>query len=207
MRHDRREWWIPRGLMTSCSHGNNHGSGRSATGVGPTQFVDIAFIIGQSDGLCGHKAPFSIAKLRSKDGTMPRANRHYLPNYVWHITHRCHKKDFLLRFVRDRRRWLYWLYEARGRCGLRVLDYTVTSNHIHLLVQDQGQGENARSMQLISGRTAQEYNQRKNRKGAFWEDRYHATAVDQDRHLARCIAYIWRLHLPAEQQFCGIGQL
>jgi putative transposase len=30
-------------------------------------------------------------------------------------------------------------------------------------------------MQLIAGRTAQEYNRRKNRQGAFWEDRYHAT--------------------------------
>jgi len=23
---------------------------------------------------------------------MLRANRHYIPGYVWHITHRCHKK-------------------------------------------------------------------------------------------------------------------
>lgn len=45
-------------------------------------------------------------------------------------------------------------------------------------------------MQLIAGRTAQEYNIRKNRKGAFWEDRYHATAVQTDGHLARCITYI-----------------
>jgi hypothetical protein len=43
---------------------------------------------------------------------MPRANRHYIPGYVWHITHRCHKKDFLLKFARDRRRWLRWLFEA-----------------------------------------------------------------------------------------------
>jgi putative transposase len=121
---------------------------------------------------------------------MPRANRCFLPNHVWHITHRCHKKDFLLKFVRDRRRWLYWLFEARGRFGLSILDYTVTSNHIHLLVQDQGRGEIARGMQLVAGRTAQEYNQRKNRKGAFWEDRYHATAVDKDEYLARCITYI-----------------
>ena len=27
----------------------------------------------------------------------------------------------------------------------------------------------------IAGRTGQEYNQRKKRKGTFWEDRYHAT--------------------------------
>lgn len=36
---------------------------------------------------------------------MPRANRHFLPNHVWHITHRCHEKTFLLRFARDRRRF------------------------------------------------------------------------------------------------------
>jgi hypothetical protein len=29
---------------------------------------------------------------------MPRANRHFLPGYVWHITHRCHRKNFLLKF-------------------------------------------------------------------------------------------------------------
>jgi hypothetical protein len=28
---------------------------------------------------------------------MARANRHYLPGCVWHITHRCHKKEFLPR--------------------------------------------------------------------------------------------------------------
>ena len=27
---------------------------------------------------------------------MPRANRHFLPGHVWHITHRCHRKEFLL---------------------------------------------------------------------------------------------------------------
>jgi len=47
-----------------------------------------------------------------------------------------------------------------------------------------------KSIQLIAGRTAREYNQRKNRKGAFWEDRYHATAVKTGNHLIRCLAYI-----------------
>ena len=47
-----------------------------------------------------------------------------------------------------------------------------------------------RSLQLIAGRSGQEYNQRKKRKGAFWEDRYHATAVDVDEHLVRCMIYL-----------------
>ncbi len=121
---------------------------------------------------------------------MARANRYYIPNCVWHITHRCHKREFLLRFLRDRKRWMYWLFEAKKRYGLRILNYAVTSNHIHLLVIDSGREVIPKSIQLIAGRTAQEYNQRKKRKGAFWEDRYHATAIESDKHLISCMIYI-----------------
>ncbi len=51
-------------------------------------------------------------------------------------------------------------------------------------------GEISRSMQLIAGRTAQQYNTRKSRKGAFWDDRYYATAIESGRHLAHCMVYI-----------------
>jgi len=121
---------------------------------------------------------------------MPRAHRHHLPGLVWHLTHRCHRRDFLLKFARDRTRYLHWVYEARRRYGLCLLDYMVTSNHVHLLVKDTGPSAISRSMQLIAGRTAQEYNLRKSRVGAFWEDRYHATAIERDTHLHRCISYI-----------------
>jgi hypothetical protein len=66
----------------------------------------------------------------------------------------------------------------------------VTSNPIHLLLKDTGANVIANSMQLIAGRTAQEYNRRKGRHGAFWEDRYHATAVDIEEHLHSCLVYI-----------------
>jgi hypothetical protein len=52
---------------------------------------------------------------------MPRANRHYIPGYVWHITHRCHKREFLLKFSRDRRRWLAWLCEAKTKHIMSLL--------------------------------------------------------------------------------------
>jgi len=42
--------------------------------------------------------------------------------------------------------------------GLSVLNYVVTSNHVHLMVKDTGANVIAESMQLIAGRTAQEYN-------------------------------------------------
>jgi putative transposase len=53
------------------------------------------------------------------------------------------------------------VFEAKKRFGLSVLDYMVTSNHVHLLINDTRPNVLARSMQLIAGRTAQEYNARK----------------------------------------------
>lgn len=43
---------------------------------------------------------------------------------------------------------------------------------------------------MVAGRTGQEYNLRKKRKGAFWEGRYHATAIESEQHLLRCLVYI-----------------
>jgi len=91
----------------------------------------------------------------------------------------------------------------------------VTSNHIHLLVFDTG-GRNIipDSIKLIAGRTGQEYNVRKSRKGAFWEDRYHATAVESSRYLRQCIAYIdmnmvrtGAVKHPSEWEFCGYNEI
>lgn len=72
---------------------------------------------------------------------MPRANRHFLPDRVWHITHRCHQREFLLKFARNRERYLHGLFEAKQRVGLCVLNDMVTSNHIHLLVKDTDRNE------------------------------------------------------------------
>ena len=69
-------------------------------------------------------------------------------------------------------------------------------------------------MQLIASRTAQEYNWRKNRKGAFWEDRYHATAIEQDGHLFRCVVYLDMnmvragvVNHPSDWEFSGYNEI
>lgn len=121
---------------------------------------------------------------------MPRAHRYFIPGHVWHITHRCHQREFLLNRPEDRQRWLYWLAEACERFGLCVLDYIVTCNHVHMLVRDRGYKEIPRSVALVAGRTGWEFNRGNDRLGAFWQDRYHATAVDSESHLFRCIRYI-----------------
>jgi REP element-mobilizing transposase RayT len=110
---------------------------------------------------------------------------------------------------------MHWLFEARKRYGLCILNFTVTSNHVHLLVFDSGDKKALpRSIQLIASRTAQEFNQRKNRNGAFWQDRYHATAVENGEHLRQCLVYIDMnmvragvVSHPSKWEFCGYNEI
>jgi hypothetical protein len=82
------------------------------------------------------------------------------------------------------------------------------------LVLDSGEDVIRTSLQLIAGQTAQEFNQRKKRKGAFWEDRYHATAVDSEAHLERCMIYMdlnmvraWVVSDPVDWPYGGYREI
>ncbi len=147
---------------------------------------------------------------------MARAKRHFIPGYTWHITHRCHKKEFLFLFDKDKKRYIEWLFQAKKKYNIQILNFIVTSNHVHLLISDNAKNRKTipNSVKLVAGRTAQEYNQRKNRKGAFWEDRYHSTAIENDAHLIKCMNYIdfnmvraGVVNSPFDYEYCGLHEI
>ena len=54
---------------------------------------------------------------------MPRANRYFVPGQVYHLTHRCHNRDFLLKFARDRDAYRTKLRQALVETEVFLLDY------------------------------------------------------------------------------------
>jgi len=88
---------------------------------------------------------------------VPRAHRYYLAGRIWHLTHRCHGRQFLLKFACDSQAWIGLALRSPQRFGLCVLDYMVTSNHIHLLVDDwKGREVIPQSIQMTAGRSGRE---------------------------------------------------
>jgi putative transposase len=71
-----------------------------------------------------------------------------------------------------------------------LLSYNITCNHVHLVVFSDYVEQIARFMQRAAGAFAQDYNRRKNRSGAFWEGRYHATIVDSGSYFWECLKYV-----------------
>jgi len=98
-----------------------------------------------------------------------------------------------LKYKIDKQAWLRWILAAKNEYKLCILNYMITSNHIHLLLLDRDDRNDraiSRSFHLAEARIAQEYNKRKKRSGAFWEDRYHATAIETGGHFVNCLTYI-----------------
>ena len=50
------------------------------------------------------------------------------------MTHRCHNPECLLRFALDRDGYRDRLREHLSELAVALLDYCITSNHVHLLL-------------------------------------------------------------------------
>ncbi|HVR37319.1 MAG TPA: transposase [Methylomirabilota bacterium] len=121
---------------------------------------------------------------------MPRAHRLGVQGGVFHLTHRCHNRVHFLKFARDRDAYRAKMRTALSLFDLSLLDYCLTCNHVHLLVDAKDRLEVSGFMRRVAGEFAGTYNRRKDRINAIWGDNYHATLVDSGQYLWRCLMYI-----------------
>ena len=121
---------------------------------------------------------------------MPRANRLKVKEGLFHLTHRCHNRAFFLRFARDRDAYRALMRQKLRRFDVALLDYCVTCNHVHLLVDAQDRLQVSGFMREVAGEFARYYNKRKKRINAVWGDNFHATLVESGQYLWRCLRYI-----------------
>ena len=86
--------------------------------------------------------------------------------FCCHVTQRCQERRFLFRWQCDRRQYLRRLRAMTVRYPVSVLNFVVTSNHVHLLLWSERASSIASGMQFLSGVAAQDYNRRTGREGA-----------------------------------------
>ncbi len=145
---------------------------------------------------------------------MPRASDYLLPGYTYHLTHRCHDRQFLLRFAKDRDTYREWLRVGVKRHSVPVYGFCITSSHVHILAHVDSVESVSSLMHLASGATAKRYNLRKGRMGSMWQHPYHCTIVEDGRHLLNCLTYI-NLNMvragvvrgPVEWRWCSHDEL
>jgi len=76
------------------------------------------------------------------------------------------------------------------RYRIDVLDYIVTSNHVHLLLTAKKASSISEGLRYLHGRVGQWYNKQIKSSGSFWSDRFHSTLIQDGEHLSMCLFYI-----------------
>ena len=66
---------------------------------------------------------------------------------------------------------------GKERNGMRLIEYTVLSNHVHLVVEVNDRTHLSRGMQGLNIRLAKALNRHWRRKGKVFADRYFAVIV------------------------------
>jgi putative transposase len=84
------------------------------------------------------------------------------------------------------------LEEARDRFGLRVIEFSVLGNHLHLVVEADSSNALSRGMQGLNIRIAKALNLLMRTKGSVFADHYHPRLLRTPTELVNAIAYVLR---------------
>ncbi|MEO8902532.1 MAG: transposase [Polyangiaceae bacterium] len=72
----------------------------------------------------------------------------------------------------------------------RVVHYSVQENHLHLLVEAEGKRALSSGIRGLMIRIARRVNQLIFRRGRFWADRWHGTALTAPRQVRNALVYV-----------------
>ncbi len=112
----------------------------------------------------------------------------FVPGNIWLLRHCCFNNQAFFYNRVERRRYLYWLFQARRRFGLSILNYSVHINEVHLMCMDKGRGEIPCSMHMLAEAMADDLNTRKQTTGQVWENHYQAAVITSTHEIPQALA-------------------
>jgi putative transposase len=78
----------------------------------------------------------------------------------------------------------------RAPAHFRVLQFSIQSDHVHLIVEAANMQALSRGMQGLSISIARRVNRLLGRRGRFWVDRFHARALESPRSMRNALVYV-----------------
>lgn len=117
-----------------------------------------------------------------------------------HIIVRGIGKQILFEDDEDRRKYLFFLQKYSSESDITLLAYCLMENHVHLLIYNAN-GSFPVFMKKMGVSYAYYYNQKYDRSGHLFQDRYRSEVIEDDAYLLAAFRYI--LNNP---QKAGIGK-
>lgn len=84
---------------------------------------------------------------------------------------------------------LHELSRARAK-GVRVVQYSIQSDHVHLIVEGADAADLSAQMRTLFSRVAMMVNQAAGRRGSLFRDRHHRHALKTPREVRNALVYV-----------------
>jgi len=92
-------------------------------------------------------------------------------------------------------------FHACDHFGMRLIQFSVQGNHIHLIVEAQDQASLSRGMQGLAIRLARGMNRLGARTGKVFADRYHARVLRTPSEVRNAVHYVLHNQRKHEQRY------
>lgn len=120
---------------------------------------------------------------------MPRNQRRLSKTGTYHIMMRGNERKNLFLDEEDKQRFLETLFAKKKETGFFLLVYCLMDNHVHLVLQ-VGEEELATTMKRINASYAYYFNQKYNRVGHLFQDRFKSEPIEDEKYLMAVTRYI-----------------
>ena len=134
---------------------------------------------------------------------MPRAARARSESGFYHVVAKGNGGQNLFEDASDYRAFLELVSAAAEKCGMSVHAYCLMSNHVHLLLEDQG-GRLSDFMKSLTTGYAMRFNAKTGHIGHVFQQRFKSQPVEDEVHLLQAVRYIH--NNPAKAGMCSADE-
>ncbi len=111
---------------------------------------------------------------------MPKPRRTILQGVTYHCFTRCHGKRNLFHSSYTKKYFIEAIAMCQEKYCFELIAAEPVGNHIHLIIKTVENSETISSiMQYIKARIAEKYNRAVGETGAFWNERFGSTIIEQ----------------------------
>lgn len=120
---------------------------------------------------------------------MPRTAREESKTGVYHVILRGINQQNIFEDDEDKNKFLWIIREVKELCGFSVFAYCLMNNHVHLLIR-VGNQPLGQIFKRIEGKYVYWFNNKYQRSGHLFQDRFKSEPVEDDEYLLTAICYI-----------------
>lgn len=133
---------------------------------------------------------------------MPRNSRNYINTTFFHIMVQGLNKEFIFNKDEDKEQYLKFVNKIKKEVNIVIISYCIMDNHVHILVKTDTIDQLSRFMHKVNTLYAIYYNQKYNRVGYVFRDRYKSQIIYSEKQLYTCINYIH--NNPVKAKICKL---